>query len=33
MIRTYRDHPAHRAVGTERILPILTACRAAQYHL
>ena len=31
--RTYRDHPAHRAVGAERILPILAARRAAQYQL
>ena len=31
--RAYRDHPAHRAVGAEHILPILAARRAAQYTL
>ena len=33
MIRQSRDHLAHRAVGAERILAILAARRAAQYHL
>ncbi len=31
--RTYRDHPAHRAVGADRILPILAGRTAAQYSL
>ncbi len=31
--RTYRDHPAHRAVGTDHILPILAGRTAAQYPL
>ena len=31
--RAYRDHPAHRAVGVDHILPILAARRAAQYTL
>lgn len=30
---TYRDHPEHRAVATEHILPILAGRRAAQYSL
>ena len=31
--RTYRDHPAHRAVATEHILPILAARSATQYEI
>lgn len=31
--RNDRDHPAHRAVGADRILPILAGRTAAQYPL
>lgn len=30
---TYRDHPAHRAVVTETILPLLAARSAVQYEI